>query len=298
MQNKKKWLISINVNGCLAHMGGILYAQDSAASNNVIVISRQGVTITGTITDAATRKEIAGARVRVDNFSATLSDSAGHFTLKVPSFTTTIIVEGEGYSTKRIPLKGRQALQVFLQDETLETLNGPVATPFGDVSKIQSTAAIGTYNINAGHSQPFELTDAIMQGRVAGLQVIRRSGAQGVGANMFLRGYNSLYATNKPLVVIDNMLFDANEYGESIIANNYTNPLALIDVKDIENISVLKDASSIYGTKGGNGAIIITTAKAKTQATKIDFALYSGYNQAPKRLPVMNAADYRTYLHS
>ncbi|MCS3797292.1 SusC/RagA family TonB-linked outer membrane protein [Niastella sp. OAS944] len=297
MLNKRKWLIAIIVNGCLAHMGGILYAQDSAASNNVIVISRQGVTITGTITDAATRKEIAGARVRVDNFSATLSDSAGHFTLKVPSYTTTIIVEGEGYSSKRIPLKGRQALQVFLQDETLETLNGPVATPFGDVSKIQSTAAIGAYNINAGHSQPFELTDAMMQGRVAGLQVIRRSGAQGVGANMFLRGYNSLYATNKPLVVIDNMLFDANEYGESIIANNYTNPLALIDIKDIENISVLKDASSIYGTKGANGAIIITTAKAKTQATRIDFALYSGFNQAPKRLPVMNAADYRTYLH-
>ena len=93
------------------------------------------------------------------------------------------------------------------------------------------------------------------------------------------------------------MLYDANEYGESIIANNYTNPLALIDVKDIDNITVLKDASSIYGTKGANGAIIITTARAKYQATKIDFAAYSGYNQAPANLPVMKASDYRLYLH-
>jgi TonB-linked SusC/RagA family outer membrane protein len=297
MLNKRKWLAAIIVNGCWTLMGGSLYAQDSAANNKVIVISRQGVNVTGTITDAATRKEIAGARVRVDNFSATLSDSAGHFTLKAPSYTTTVIVEGEGYSTKRIPLKGRSTLQVVLQDETLETFNEPVTLPFGAVSKIQSTAAIGSYNVNAGWSEPFELADGMLQGRVAGLQVIRRSGAQGVGANLFLRGYNSLYATNKPLIVIDNMLFDANEYGESIISNNYTNPLALIDVKDIDNISILKDASSIYGTKGGNGAIIITTAKARTQATRIDFALYGGYNQAPKRLPVMNAADYRTYLH-
>ena len=118
MLNKRKWLTAIIVTGCLAPMGGSLHAQDSAA-NKVIVISRQGVNVTGTIIDAATRKEIAGARVRVDNFSATLSDSAGHFTLKVPSYTTTIIVEGEGYITKSIPLKSRSTLQVFLQDESL-----------------------------------------------------------------------------------------------------------------------------------------------------------------------------------
>ncbi|HYJ37331.1 MAG TPA: SusC/RagA family TonB-linked outer membrane protein, partial [Chitinophagaceae bacterium] len=94
----------------------------------------------------------------------------------------------------------------------------------------------------------------------------------------------------------DNMIYDAHEYGESIIANNSTNALALIDVKDIDNITVLKDASSTYGTKGANGAIIITTARARTQATRIDFAAYGGVNLAPKSLPVMNSADYRLYL--
>jgi TonB-linked SusC/RagA family outer membrane protein len=296
MLNKRKWLAAIIINGCVTLTGGALYAQDSTA-NKVIEISRQGVNISGRVTDAITKKEIAGARIRVENFSAALSDSTGHFTVKAPSYTTTIIVEGEGYSTKLIPLKGRNTVNVLLQDETLETFNETVTMPFATVSKMQTTAATSAYNVNAGWSQPFEFTDALLQGRAAGLNVVRRSGAQGVGANLFLRGFNSLYATNKPLIVIDNIPFDANEYGASIIANNYTNPLALIDIKDIDNISVLKDASSIYGTKGANGAIIITTAKARTQATRIDFALYSGFNQAPKRLPVMNAADYRTYLH-
>lgn len=259
--------------------------------------NQKGVPVTGTITDAVAKKGVAGIRLQVENFSAAITDSEGKFTLRVPSYTATIIIEGEGYNTKRIPLKGRQSLSVVMQDETHESFNELVTLPFGSKIKSEVTASVGQYNVNSGWGQPTELVDGILQGRVAGLNAIRRSGAPGVGANLFLRGFNSLYATNKPLIIVDNMLFDANEYGESIIANNYTNPLALIDIKDIDNVTVLKDASSIYGTKGANGAIIITTARARTQATKIDFAAYSGYNQTPKYLPVMGAADYRTYLH-
>lgn len=276
----------------------MLMVSTGFAQNDTVAIGRQGVPLTGTVTDASTKKLLGGIRLLVENFSATITDSTGRFTLKVPSYMATIVVEGEGYSARRIPLKGRSTLSISLLDESHEGFNEPVTLPLGVKSKTTSTEALGHYNVNAGWGQPMEMTDGILQGRVAGLNVIRRSGAQGVGANLFLRGYNSLYATNKPLIVIDNMLFDANEYGESIIANNYTNPLALIDIKDIDHITVLKDASSMYGTKGANGAIIITTARAKTQATRIDFALYGGFNQAPERLPVMGAADYRTYLHS
>lgn len=257
----------------------------------------QAVQLTGTVNDAVTKKGISGIRLQVPGFAAVITDSVGGFLLKVPSYNSVVVIEGEGYSSKRIALKGRNSITVFLTDETHESFNETVMLPFGPKVKSEVPAAVGQYNVNAAWDKPLEFADGLLQGRVAGLNVIRRSGAQGVGANMFLRGYNSLYATNKPLIIIDNMLFDANEYGESIIANNYTNPLALIDVKDIDNITVLKDASSTYGTKGANGAIIITTARARTQATKIDFAIYGGVNQAPQNLPVMQAADYRTYLH-
>ncbi|MBC7889744.1 MAG: SusC/RagA family TonB-linked outer membrane protein [Ferruginibacter sp.] len=284
----------------LVLVAGMLNAQTPQTQNDTIVIKREtgkkGVNISGTITDAVTKKGIGGIRIQVENYSAALTDDQGKFKLKVPSYSSTITIEGEGYDTKRIPLKGSRLVNAALLDDTHESFHDPITMPFGVQAKRNVSAAAGQYNVNSAWAQPAEITDGILQGRIAGLNAIRRSGTPGVGANLFLRGYNSLYATNKPLIVVDNMLYDANDYGESIIANNYTNPLALIDVKDIDNITVLKDASSMYGTKGANGAIIITTSRATTQATKIDFAIYSGFNSAPKNLPVMAAADYRTYL--
>ena len=239
---------------------------------------------------------LPGIRVQVEGFSAVITDDKGYFSLLVPSYDVTVGIEGEGYDTRRVALRGKSTLNVSLLDDGHESFHDPITMPFGPVTKRNITAATGHYNVNAAWAQPTELADGILQGRVAGLNVIRRSGTPGAGANMFLRGYNSLYATNKPLIIIDGVLFDANEYGQSIIANNYTNPLALIDVKDIDNIAVIKDASGIYGTKGANGVILITTATAKSQATKIDFAAYTGFNQAPAQLPVMDAASYRIYL--
>lgn len=281
--------------------GSSICAQDSATTGNTVVLNRaateKGVQVTGTVTASATQRTAAGIRLKVEGFSAAITDDKGRFTLRVPSYYSTVIVEGEGFNTQRIPLIGRQTISVSLLDESHESFNETVMLPFGPKIKSEVVAAVGQYNVNAGWGQPTEMVDGMLQGRIAGLNAIRRSGAPGVGANLFLRGINSLYASNKPLIIIDNMLFDANEYGQSIIANNYANPLNLIDVKDIDNVTVLKDASSIYGTKGANGAIIITTARARTQATRIDFAAFSGFNQAPKNLPVMDAADYRTYLH-
>jgi len=273
-----------------------LHAQntDTIAVNASTV--KSGVQVSGRVTDDATKKGLSGVRVEVEDFSAALTNEEGDFTLKVPSYEATLMFSGEGFDTRRVPLKGRTTIYEALLDERHESFHEQVTLPLGQKPKTYSTEAVGQYHVNAAWDQPNETIDALLQGRIAGLNGIRRSGTPGAGANLFLRGLTSLYATNKPLIIVDNMIFDANDYGESIIANNYTNPLALIDVKDIDHVTVLKDASSIYGTRGANGAIIITTARAKTEATKIDFAVYSGFNSAPQNLPVMNAADYRTYL--
>lgn len=271
--------------------------KDQTATKDTIVIGRsvKGVTITGKITDAVSKKAASGIRVQVENFSAAITDDNGAFSLQVPSYNSTVQISGEGYDQRFVPLQGKKEINVAMLDESHESIHETITTPTGVQIKRNLTASVGTYSVN-GMAQPAETVDALLQGRVAGLNVVRRSGLQGAGANLFMRGYNSLYATNKPLIVVDNLLYDANEYGQSIIANNYTNPFSLIDLKDIDNITVLRDASSIYGTKGANGAIIITTSRPKSQATKIDFAAYTGFNQAPKELPVMNAADYRIYL--
>ena len=253
-------------------------------------------TVTGVITDAATNKPLVGIRLSVTDFSAAITNETGAFKLNVPSYNTDVMISGEGYATKIISLNGRQNFSAALLDDAVHSFQETVTLPQGNTLLRNSTAAVTKYSGNGEWTRPFETVDAVLQGRVAGLNSIRRSGTPGVGANLFLRGYNSLFATNKPLIVVDGIIFDANDYGQSIIANNYTNPLALLNVQDIDNITVLKDAASIYGTKAANGAIIITTSRARQQATKIDFGVYTGINQVPKSLPVMDADQYRVYL--
>ena len=251
----------------------------------------------GIVTDAATKKGLGGVNITVKNFSAAITDEKGAFTINVPSYTADIEIVAEGYDVKVISLKGRTSISAALLSESSVSFQEQVVLPFGSIAKRNSTAAVVSYDANSAWNRPFETPDALLQGQVSGLQAIRRSGTPGAGANLFLRGYNSLYATNAPLLVIDGMVYDGNDYGKSIVANNYTNPLSLINVEDIDNYTVIKDASSIYGTKGGNGAIIITTSRAKQEATSIDFGVYTSFNQMPDLMPVMDASNYRVYLN-
>ncbi|HEY1022046.1 MAG TPA: TonB-dependent receptor plug domain-containing protein, partial [Flavisolibacter sp.] len=281
----------------LALAAGNGAAQQPVTVDTAVLAQLNGreIFVSGRLTDAATKRPAVGARVQVEGFSAAITDADGRYRVKVPSYNATLIISGEGFNTVHVPLRGRTALDVALLDASFESIYEPVTTPFGLKTKKDVTASLAHHTVN-GWQNSAEMPDALLQGRIAGLNVVRRSGTPGAGANLFLRGFNSLYGTNKPLLVIDNMLYDANDYGESIIANNNNNPLSLIDVKDIDNVTVLRDASSIYGTKGANGAIIITTIRAREQATKIDFGAYTGFNAAPARMPVMDAGSYRTFL--
>ncbi|MGB3007616.1 MAG: SusC/RagA family TonB-linked outer membrane protein [Chitinophagaceae bacterium] len=278
---------------CLLIHANSIYAQAPATSN-----SQQApkLPLTGTVTDAVTKKAIIGATVSITGFSASITNEKGEFSINVPSYRDNITVSAEGYGARKIALKGRTTLSISLQDGTLPSLEESVTMPFAVVTKRELTAAAGLYNPHGEWKRPMETIDGLLQGQVAGLNSIRRSGTPGVGANLFLRGYNSLYGTNKPLIIVDGMIYDINDYGQSIIANNYTNPLALLNAQDIENVTVLKDATSIYGAKGANGVIIITTSRARKQATTIDFGAYTSVNQQPSDLPVMGAESYRTYL--
>jgi len=128
----------------------------------------------------------------------------------------------------------------------------------------------------------------------SGLNVISRSGMPGAGSNLFMNGINSLNTNNQPLIVVDGVIFD-NQTMFSLIGGNNTSALSDIDVKDIDNITVLKDGTSIYGSKGANGVILITTLRAKDAATRINFNSYMGINTQPSSTyPMMNAGATKT----
>lgn len=261
-----------------------------------LYIQAQNKVVKGRITDATTGAVLRGVRISYQDQSAAITDSAGSFTLKVPSYSVTIHVESEGFQDKDIALQGRSDVAAALYEAGYNSLFNDITLPFNRKPKAAVTDASAGLDANDTWSATGETPDSYLQGKVAGLQSVRRSGTPGMGANLFLRGFTSLYATNQPLIVVDGVLFDIANYGESLIGGYYNNPLSLIDLRDIDNITVLKDGSSLYGTKGANGVILITTARARQEATKIDVALFGGVNVAPAQLPVMNTRDYRIYL--
>src|SRR5690606_37023598 len=153
-----------------------------------------------------------------------ITDTAGYFSLRIPQPTAAILVEADGFDTKVVEVKYREDVEIVLQSGTVQSYHDALVMPLGIQYKKLITAS-ADQQVPDGWQQPAETVDGWLQGRVAGLNAVRRSGLQGAGANLFLNGINSLYATNKPLIIVDGMPFDANDYGESIIANNYTNPL-------------------------------------------------------------------------
>jgi TonB-linked SusC/RagA family outer membrane protein len=252
--------------------------------------------IGGTVTNAATAKPIRGIRLSYKNFAASITDSAGTFNINLPAGEALLLVEGDGFQSKEVSVRGLHSLSIVLYEDGFTSSSDEADLLQGRTTKTRTPFTVSAIPVSDGWNRINETPDAYLQGRAPGLNVIRRSGTQNIGATLFLRGINSLYATNQPLIIVDGIVFNNNSVGGSIISNNYTSPLSTIDVRDIDNISVLKDASSLYGTKGANGAIVITTIRAKELGTKIDLAVYGGYNAVPKQLPVLNATDYRVFL--
>lgn len=257
-----------------------------------------GQKITGLVLDGASNKPVIGARLSVADFSAALTDDKGRFSIVVPDFNSTIEISNTGYHTKILAVHKGKMATIKIYPASYPSLFTEVVLPSGTKNLVRTASAISIVNPLGGWTTSSETPDSYIQGKMAGVNAIRRSGTPAIGADIFVRGFTSLYASNQPLYVVDGMIFDANSYGQSLTAGHRNNPLQFIDVRDIENISLIKDAAAaaVYGTKAANGVMIITTNHAKDLATQIDFSAYSSINLVPRKLPVMNSADFRTYL--
>ncbi|MGI4020994.1 MAG: SusC/RagA family TonB-linked outer membrane protein [Janthinobacterium lividum] len=284
----------------LVSAGNVFAQQPDSTKSHINLPAKRstdkGHTITGFVKDASNNKPLGGINISVFEFSAAITDDKGAFTIKVPEYDAVITVSGPGFQAKDIALRGRKSITVALFEDTYNSIYDIAQTPFGKVPQNQATNALTSINTQGGWEAANETTDSYLQGKVAGLNAVRRSGTPGMGANLFLRGYSSLYATNKPLIVVDGVIYDNNHYGNSLIGGHVYNPLEQIDVRDVDNITVIKDGSSIYGSRAANGLILITTGHTPELATRIDFGAYGGYNITPSNIPLLNASQYRTYL--
>ena len=272
-------------------------AKDSIAAFSQRSADKIKDKVTGYILESYSGKPISGVSVSVKGFSAGITNDKGFYSLSVPNYNVVLVIKAQGYQTKELALKGKKSLNASLYEEGFTSIYDQAHLPLADAPKYQVPYAVESINTNDNWSRVNESPEGYLQGKVAGLKSVRHSGTPGLGANINIRGFNSLNASNQPLYVVDGVVYDNTEFGRSLTGAHYYNPLQNIDLKDIDNITVIKDAgTAIYGTRGSNGVVLINTIRAKEQVTKIDFGVYGGYNFKPLNTPVLNAGEYKTYL--
>lgn len=300
MQFAKPIIISSILLACCSLRWTEIRAQvkDGSAEKSITHqnVASQKIEIKGLVRDAANNKELGGVSVSVEGFSASLTDDHGRFKIDAPNENAVLMVSISGYQTQYLSLRGSRELQISLYEESYTSIYDEAIMPFAKSSKIQLVGAVSSLKTEGAWNRINETVDSYLQGLSAGLSVQRKSGTPTIGGDMLLRGYNSLYAKNEPLIVVDGMIYDNGIYGSSLIAANRDNKLAHIELKDIDNITVIKDGGSTYGSRGANGVILITTSRAQGEATKFDFAAYSGFNSKPQNIPLLDAEQYRLYL--
>lgn len=288
---------------CVGGLSVSLHAQEApqtkTTAKTTINNKTKAILVNGVVKSAASGQALSGINISVEGFSAAITKDDGSFSIKVPNLEALLVISGENYQTEIHALRNQNSgIEIYLGEPNYSPTYQLADMAQGDKMQYNNThaATVVDFSKDQWYNPVNEAVGGFIQGKVAGLNVVRNSGTPAAGSYMSLHGFNSLYATNKPLIVVDGMIYDDEDYGLGIIQNNISSPLTNIDVKDIEDVTVIKDGTSLYGTKGANGVIKITTIRPTELSTKIDFTMYGGVNQTPDEIPVLGASDYRTYL--
>ena len=222
------------------------------------VMSAQSLTVTGTVSDAA-GFPLPGAAVFVSGTSnGSITDPDGRYELKGVARDASLTVDILGYKSQTVSVGGRAVIDFMLEEDSM-MLEETVVVGYGQVKKSDLTGSVASVKAEKITDIPANSVDALLQGRVAGVQVTNASQDPGASSTVRIRGNSSLNGSNSPLVVIDGF-----PYGEA-------GALSQINPQDIISMEVLKDASAsaIYGSRGANGVILITTRKAQGTKTRI-----------------------------
>ncbi len=242
----------------------------------------QNITVTGVVEDSAGEPMI-GATVSVDGTqNVVVTDFDGNFTLKNVSPKATIKVTYIGYKTETISLDGRTELKVVLVEDS-EALEEVVVIGYGGTrARRDLTGSVGSVSGMKLAAVPVTSAAVALQGKVAGVQVTTVDGQPGADINIRVRGATSVTQSNDPLYIVDGF---------------QTDNINDIPPSDIQSIDILKDASltAIYGAKGGNGVVIVTTKSAAEGKTQVSFNAQGSVSHISKKLDLMDAYDFVNY---
>ncbi|HXY30995.1 MAG TPA: TonB-dependent receptor [Gemmatimonadaceae bacterium] len=260
-------------------------------------------TVHGTVTDSITRQPVVGAQISaVGTTRATFTDTAGAYTLRLPPGTATLRAQRLGYGPSQRGVtvgEGQDQTVDFVLTPAAQTLSAVYVVGYGTTGREQVTGAVsnvaGTDVVNA----PVASLDAALQGLAPGVQVTQNAGNPGNAISLIIRGGASISASNQPLYVIDGQPVTANDISQLGLGGQGINGVTDLDPNDIESITILKDASStaIYGSRGSNGVVMITTKRGQSTKPRLVLNAYTGWQSTPKQLSLLNAQQYVEYMN-
>ena len=244
----------------------------------------QNRVVTGTVIDENGLPLIGAGVLTSDGKNGVITDLDGKFSIQVNDSDKVLSFSYIGYTTVQIVIDGKKVIDVTMNPDTANILNEVVVIGYGETKKSDLTGSVASMKMSDIENTPSTSIDQALQGKIAGVDVMSTSGEPGAGTSIRVRGTRSIEASNEPLIVVDGVM-------DAVMDLNEINP------DDIESMSILKDASStaIYGSRGANGVVIITTRKGVTVKPRLNAKVTFGVSTLARELDLMNSAELIRY---
>jgi TonB-linked SusC/RagA family outer membrane protein len=255
------------------------------------------INIKGMVTESGTGLPLNQVSISVNSTGTSAeTDSLGAFTISVPDMQVEIIVDLPGYIKRNIFLGGRDFVNISLVSDKYRTQDNSYNSPLGTAIHKDAVAPVTSLTSSEVDFSKATSFDQVLQGRVPGMMVINQSGMPGNRTYMNIRGVSSLYGRSEPLLFIDGMIHDYSYSTNSLMEGFSINPLEIIDIDDISDITVLKDGQSYLGAAGSNGAIYVNSEQKGETSTVIKFSTYAGVALTPEKQNLLNPTQFKDYF--
>ncbi len=258
-------------------------------------ISAQGQLATGVVTSVAEPGGLPGVNVLIKGtVRGTITDLNGKFSIEVSSGSI-LVFTFVGYKPSEVVYSGQSSIEVVLEEE-LKELGEVVVMGYSSVQKRDITGSVASIKTDKFKDISLNGIDQALQGQAAGVQVVQSSGTPGGGISVRIRGSTSIYASNRPLFIVDGIPVETGTLSLRSFGGQDDNALSLINPGDIESIQVLKDASAkaMYGSRAANGVVFITTKRGRKANASISFDMQRGIIDPVKKLELLDSENLLT----
>ncbi|MDQ3949686.1 MAG: TonB-dependent receptor, partial [Gemmatimonadota bacterium] len=292
----RSW-ISVGATALAASFAALVGAPTAAAAQGT-------ATVQGIVTDSTSRRPVAGVQVVVTGTTrGALTDDAGRYAIRgVPSGEITLRAHRLGFTPTERRLTvgaGETATADFVLRAVATVLSEVVVTGYGTSSRAEVSSAVAQVSGEAIANRPVASVDAALQGKAPGVQVVSNAGNPGNGITVRIRGSASLSASNQPLYVVDGVPIVREDLSALDFGGQELTSITGLSPDEIESIDILKDAAAaaIYGSRGSNGVIQITTKRGRPGRTRFSFNSYYGTQGLAKKVALLNAKEYVEFFN-